>query len=164
MILHSIHLSAASSCWACPLGRPTSFADTFASPSSVRHPCWTSSLHWRMPKLHGYCCPSALHRACTMLCAQCRPLSPKSLQLLTTVPSCSLGLSLRSGTAAWVSAVPSGTRRLRIGFPGQTASSFLHAVSVPLLNACRRPWRAATRYHLPWTSSRTLLRSHHPPR
>ena len=62
-----------------------------------------------------------------------------------------LSLSLRSGTAAWVSAVPSGTRRLRIGLLGQTASSFLHAVSPPLLNACRRPWRAATRYHLPWT-------------
>ena len=54
-IVDSIHPSAAWSCWACPLGCPTSFADTFASPSNVRHPCLTNPLHWRTPKTHGYC-------------------------------------------------------------------------------------------------------------
>ena len=102
-----------------------------------------------------------------MLCALYRSLSPKSFQLVTTVPSCRASqpycrqvptltpchlslpsrLSWRYGTAAWVSAVPSGD----IGLLGRTASNFLHAVNPPLLNACRHPWRAAARYHLPWT-------------
>ena len=45
------------------------------------------------------------------------------------------GPSLRCGTVAWVSAVPSGTRRPPIGLFGPTASNSSRTVNLPLLSA-----------------------------